>query len=150
MQGLQRREWQGTRQELGVCFRLTKGKRQARCVVCNHPTKAWELRLTVDDELIESQAFTDQDDLIAVVTEWRTRLINAGWQEPPAIVEPVSTCTCAEGWVCEEHKDRPMGHDGCGGAGQPCANEACQAGVTLRHQLAARRLIDTNNKGGAA
>lgn len=24
------------------------------------------------------------------------------------------------GWVCEEHTDKPWGHDGCGGAGVPC------------------------------
>jgi hypothetical protein len=23
-------------------------------------------------------------------------------------------------WVCEEHPDKPMGHDGCRGAGDPC------------------------------
>ena len=23
-------------------------------------------------------------------------------------------------WVCEEHPDKPMDHDGCGGAGMPC------------------------------
>jgi hypothetical protein len=23
-------------------------------------------------------------------------------------------------WVCEEHPEMPMGHDGCGGAGDPC------------------------------
>jgi hypothetical protein len=25
-----------------------------------------------------------------------------------------------ERWVCEEHPDQPMGHDGCRGAGVPC------------------------------
>jgi hypothetical protein len=25
-----------------------------------------------------------------------------------------------ERWVCEEHLARPMGHDGCRGAGVPC------------------------------
>jgi hypothetical protein len=24
------------------------------------------------------------------------------------------------GWLCEEHPDKPMGHDGCGGAGMAC------------------------------
>jgi hypothetical protein len=23
-------------------------------------------------------------------------------------------------WTCEEHPDKPMGHDGCKGAGDPC------------------------------
>lgn len=32
------------------------------------------------------------------------------------------TCPFCRGsdWVCEEHHDRPMGHEGCGGAGMPC------------------------------
>ena len=32
------------------------------------------------------------------------------------------TCTrCNDtGWVCEEHPDKPMDHDGCLGAGEPC------------------------------
>jgi hypothetical protein len=24
------------------------------------------------------------------------------------------------GWVCEEHPDQPMRHEGCRGAGDPC------------------------------
>lgn len=32
------------------------------------------------------------------------------------------TCSrCADtGWTCEEHPDKPMGHNGCKGAGDPC------------------------------
>ena len=30
-------------------------------------------------------------------------------------------CRCnGTGWVCEEHPNHPMGHDGCKGAGDPC------------------------------
>lgn len=31
-------------------------------------------------------------------------------------------CTACNdtGWVCEEHHDKPMDHDGCRGAGMPC------------------------------
>jgi hypothetical protein len=30
-------------------------------------------------------------------------------------------CACAgTGWLCEEHPDKPMDHDGCRGAGMPC------------------------------
>jgi hypothetical protein len=85
MNGLQRVEWTGHRQTLGVCFRLTKGKRQARCLLCNHPTKAWELRLEVDGELLRSEAFAEQDALLDTVAEWKNRMIGAGWKEPPAI-----------------------------------------------------------------
>jgi hypothetical protein len=32
-------------------------------------------------------------------------------------------------WICEEHPDRPMEHDGCGAAGLLCP--WCNAGLTL-------------------
>lgn len=38
-------------------------------------------------------------------------------------LEPPTSC-CDEGWVCEDHPDRPMGH-GCGGAGMPCEASSC-------------------------
>jgi len=33
-------------------------------------------------------------------------------------------CPCCDrtGWVCEEHPEKPMFHDGCKGAGKPCAD----------------------------
>lgn len=36
---------------------------------------------------------------------------------------PCPTCG-GERWLCEEHQDQPMGHDGCSGAGDPCPD--CQ------------------------
>jgi hypothetical protein len=42
---------------------------------------------------------------------------NAGMRSQP-------TLNCARDedtrWTCEEHPDKPMGHDGCKGAGDPC------------------------------
>jgi hypothetical protein len=43
---------------------------------------------------------------------------------------------CAGGTVCEEHPDRPWEHDGCGAAGMPCENAACEFDAVT---LAARR-----------
>jgi hypothetical protein len=39
-----------------------------------------------------------------------------------AAIHMIATCTrCAgTGWVCEAHPDKPMEHDGCGAAGDPC------------------------------
>jgi hypothetical protein len=33
-----------------------------------------------------------------------------------------AVCPCCRDtrWVCEEHPDKPMDHDGCEGAGKPC------------------------------
>jgi hypothetical protein len=36
---------------------------------------------------------------------------------------------CNDGWICEDHPDRPMGHDHCGGAGMPYQNPSCPFSV---------------------
>jgi hypothetical protein len=36
------------------------------------------------------------------------------------MTEPACKLCRGERWVCEEHPDQPMGHDGCRGAGVPC------------------------------
>lgn len=34
---------------------------------------------------------------------------------------PSAVCCCLGArWVCEDHRDKPWEHDGCGGAGAPC------------------------------
>lgn len=33
---------------------------------------------------------------------------------------------CAEGWVCEEHPDKPWPHDDCAGPGVPCKEPGCE------------------------
>jgi hypothetical protein len=40
---------------------------------------------------------------------------------------PIRTCPRCQGsgWVCEDHRTQPMGHDGCGGAGAPCEEPGC-------------------------
>jgi hypothetical protein len=83
MNGLQYFRWDGARRELGECWRLRKGEREARCIITTHPSHWWELRLTIGDELIQSQAFNDHDKLLETVAGRRARLIKAGWSEPP-------------------------------------------------------------------
>jgi hypothetical protein len=36
------------------------------------------------------------------------------------MTEPDCTLCRDERWICEEHPDQPMRHDGCRGAGVPC------------------------------
>jgi hypothetical protein len=33
---------------------------------------------------------------------------------------------CNDSWICEDHLDRPIGHDGCSGAGMVCTNPECK------------------------
>jgi hypothetical protein len=35
------------------------------------------------------------------------------------------TCHCDQGWICEEHPDRPWPHDECSGPGTQCHNPEC-------------------------
>ena len=40
------------------------------------------------------------------------------------------TCgKCADGWICEEHPDKPWPHDDCSGPGVPCENPACDFSI---------------------
>jgi hypothetical protein len=42
---------------------------------------------------------------------------------------PLSCEKCNEGWICEEHPDKRMDHDGCAGPGMPCENAACDYSI---------------------
>jgi hypothetical protein len=86
--GLQFIRWDGTRRELGECWRLRKGSREARCAITTHPSHWWELRLEVDGDLIQSEAFSDQNPLLETVAEWKAKMLGAGWEDPPLIEEP--------------------------------------------------------------
>lgn len=43
----------------------------------------------------------------------------------PALVTTQLTCRCEQGWVCEEHEDRPWPHDDCLGPGMRCPDPRC-------------------------
>jgi hypothetical protein len=36
-----------------------------------------------------------------------------------------TTCSCFDGWVCEDHPNQPWGHEGCGAAGELYRNPDC-------------------------
>jgi hypothetical protein len=66
----------------------------------------------------------------------RARLLKEGFTE-----EPVG-CYCADGWICEQHADRPWPHDDCAGPGMPCANVNCQRRARLLEKLNRLRPTD--------
>ena len=46
---------------------------------------------------------------------------------------PRLTCgKCDEGWICEEHPDRPWPHDNCSGRGVPCDVPTCPYRIDVR------------------
>ena len=40
----------------------------------------------------------------------------------------VSECHCHQGWICEEHPDKPWPHDACAGPGTPAAIRTAHGG----------------------
>jgi hypothetical protein len=44
-------------------------------------------------------------------------------------------CHCRDGWICEDHPDRPWQHDGCKGAGDLCRNPDCIPARVKRAEL---------------
>ena len=66
---LQRFTWDGTTRELGDLFRLTKGRKTARCQITTH-FLGWECRLLVGQELIQLQVCRTQEEVLAVGEQW--------------------------------------------------------------------------------
>jgi hypothetical protein len=61
--------------------------------------------------------------------EMRTLSGGGGQGEPVLVVcekstdsssNPVQVCYCAEGWICEAHRELPWPHDDCAGPGVRC------------------------------
>jgi hypothetical protein len=143
MPGLQRIEWNGVMRELAEAWRLKKpGKGYVRCLIVSHPI-GWELRLLHGDDLLRSHAFREPDPLLDAASEWKDKMLAAGWQQPRPIEVVTGICYCVEGWICEQHPDRGWPHEDCAGPGMPCEDPACAIGMQLRHKLAARRLVET-------
>jgi hypothetical protein len=55
----------GTPRELGACWVLRKGKRQARCEMWSH-VFGWELRLIASGELLRSQVCRTQEEVFDI------------------------------------------------------------------------------------
>ena len=54
-------------------------------------------------------------------------------------------CRCSDtGWVCEQHPDKPFGHDGCPGPGDPCpvCNSAGSKAVPPRCPAGFQKQVD--------
>ena len=72
-------EWRGTPVKLGILWTLTKGKREAVCVLWNHPVGA-EMRLDVDGDLMQSKASRATfGELLDAAAEWRRAFEEKGW-----------------------------------------------------------------------
>jgi hypothetical protein len=72
------RAWDGTPREQALVWELRKDRHRARCAIWSHPL-GWELRVTVDRELLRSQAYRDADEALKDLDTWRAQFADKGW-----------------------------------------------------------------------
>jgi hypothetical protein len=66
--------------ERAEVWRLRKGQREARCSVAPHPL-GFELRCTVDGEMLRTQVYRDAGSLELDAIAWREAFKTTGWQD---------------------------------------------------------------------
>jgi hypothetical protein len=71
-------EWRGQPVKISDFWTLTKGTRQAVCVLWNHPIGA-EIRCDVDGEMVQTKASRDLGELLNASDEWRKAFEAKGW-----------------------------------------------------------------------
>ncbi len=64
-------QWDGEPREAAEVWTATKGLRTARCSLWTHPTRAGEVRLTVDDDLQRSEALSGGLALVDLALTWK-------------------------------------------------------------------------------
>jgi hypothetical protein len=74
------RAWDGTPDEQAFAWELRRVRRSGRCGFGSHPP-GWESRVTVDGELLRSQAYRDEVEVRPDVDEVRRQFTDKGWQE---------------------------------------------------------------------
>jgi hypothetical protein len=74
------RSLDGTQRKQALLWTMTKGRnKRARCALWSHPL-GWELRLTVNGELVRSQAYRLEDALLRNLADWRDQFAAKGWE----------------------------------------------------------------------
>lgn len=64
--------------EFSLVWTLTKGDKSVRCALWTHPLGA-ELRVSIWNELVRSEASRDVLVLIELSTEWHRQFQSKGW-----------------------------------------------------------------------
>ena len=70
--------WNGEPREAFEVWRLRKGKRLAVCNMWTHPIGG-EARVTVDGEMLRTQAGRDGLALVDLALEWKQQFQEKGW-----------------------------------------------------------------------
>jgi hypothetical protein len=66
--------------EVGRAWTLQKDTRAAVCVIWTHPL-GWDVRVSLNDELISSYVCRTEDATLDEVAEWRSAWEAKGWRE---------------------------------------------------------------------
>lgn len=64
---------------LGTMWVLQKNGKTLTCALLNHPVAAWELRLELGDELLQSKACRREAEVFDTADEWRVASEAKGW-----------------------------------------------------------------------
>lgn len=70
--------WDGTAKDMGEVWTLRKGSHLATCRLSTHPIGG-EVRVTVDGELVRSEAKRDGLALVDLGLEWQKQFEAKGW-----------------------------------------------------------------------
>lgn len=75
---LQRELWTGQPSELGDLFRLTKGRKTARCALWSH-WSGWELRLEAAGETLQTHVCRSEEEVFSTAERWKKDMQGKGW-----------------------------------------------------------------------
>jgi len=78
------RAWDGTPREQALIVTLRKGRNEARCALWSHRL-GWELRTDVNGELLGSEAYGTEGDVLTNIDAWRRQFEKKGWRRRDAV-----------------------------------------------------------------
>ena len=70
--------WNFQQERLSPVWTLRRGHKTAECVAWSHHF-GWELRLTIDGELIQSHVVRSTEELVGVQEAWKAAMAQKGW-----------------------------------------------------------------------
>jgi len=72
--------WSGPQERLATAWTLFHQHRTAECAMWSHPL-GWELRLTVNGSMIQTQITHSYKQVVEAGTAWRRMFRDAGWAD---------------------------------------------------------------------
>jgi hypothetical protein len=73
------RLWDGTPREQVLMWTMEKARKRARCAVWSH-SDGWEVRITVNRQVVYSHSYRVEEDVFRDVTERREEFLRDKWR----------------------------------------------------------------------